>query len=219
MNETFIWKSKLNSSKYAQADPTGRIAGDCRNPDPIFKRRLAALARDYGIVIVVTQGGGYRSPAEQDEMYRAYLAGELQATAAKPYTSRHGLAIAIDTSTAPIRRASKTHAMLTEAELARYGLYHPYPKEPWHIEPIETKGLTFTQIRAKFAPTEIGAAFQKKYALSDTTISFIEGLYFGSEIVQKRMATTGPLDLSDVAIGELDDFPYWSALKKKIDVY
>lgn len=218
MSEVFIWKSKL-SLNFPMADPTYRIMGDCRNLDPVFKRRLAALARDLGIVIVVTQDGGYRSHAEQDYMWALYQAGKLKQTAAKPYTSRHGLGIAIDTSTAPIRKASETRKMLTEAELARYGLYHPYPKEPWHIEPIETKGLTFTQIRAKFAPTEIGAAFQKKYALSDTTISFIEGLYFGSEIVQKRMATTGPLDLSDVAIGELDDFPYWSALKKKIDVY
>jgi hypothetical protein len=218
MFEIFIWKSRLNANKYVQADPTSRLIGDCRNLDPVFKRRLAALARDLGIVIVVTQEGGYRSKAEQDLMWRLYQAGELKQTAAKPYTSRHGLGIAVDTSTPPIRRASSTRKMLSEAELAKYGLYHPYAKEPWHLEPIETKGLAFAQIKSKYAPIEIGAAFQKKYGLSENTMLFIEGLYFGSEIVQKRMATTGVLDLSDIAMDQMDDYPYWPQLKQKLNV-
>jgi hypothetical protein len=169
-------------------------------------------------VIVVNQDGGYRSYRDQVEMYTLYKAGKLQATAAKPGTSRHGLALAIDTSTAPVRKASTAHKMLTEAELAKYGLYHPYPKEPWHIEPIETKGLTFTQIKSRLAPVEIGAAFKAKYGLADNSMAFLENLYFGSEIVQKRMATVGPLKLSEVAIGELDDYPFWPALKEKLDI-
>ena len=79
MSEIYIWQSRLGLG-YPMADPTGRITGDHRNLDPIFKRRLAALAKDEGIVIVVTSQGGYRSYQDQVDMYDLYLAGELQSS-------------------------------------------------------------------------------------------------------------------------------------------
>lgn len=219
MSEIFIWKSGLKKDAYPQADHTVWVSGDKENMDPVVLGRWAALGRDYGVIIVITNQGGYRSPAEQDEMWRAYNAGELQQTAAEPYTSRHGLALAGDSSTAPFRRASKTVPMISEATLNKYGLWHPIKKEPWHAEPIETKGLTFAQIKAKLAPVEIGAAFQKKYGLANSSMKFIAGFRWASELVEKRMAVEGPLDISDLAVDYLDDYPYWPALKAKLNVY
>jgi len=218
MAEIYIWKSKLSASAYPQTDPTNWVTGDCKNLDPIFKRRIAAVGKAFNCIIRVNSDGGYRSYASQVKMYQLYKAGKLQATAAKPGTSRHGLALAIDTSSVPIRKAGNGLEKLAEETLNQYGLYHPYSNEPWHIEPIETKGFAFAQIQAQFAPVEISTAFQAKYKLSDSTMEFIEGLYFGPEIVRKRMATEGVLDLSDVAIDELDDYPYWPILKERLNV-
>lgn len=218
MSEIYIWKSRLSKDAYPMADHTTYVAGDKDNLDPVVLGRWAALAKAYGVIIVVTNQGGYRSKSDQDELWEMYKAGKLQQTAAKPYTSRHGLALAVDSSTPPFRRASPTTPVILEAVLNRYGLWHPYTKEPWHAEPIETKGLTFAQIKARLAPIEMGAAFQQKYGLAEKTLKFISGFRWAPELVEKRMISEEPLHLSEQTIDYLKDYPYWPELKTKLNI-
>ena len=68
-----------------------------------------------------------RTYAEQAEMYRRYLAGELPATAARPGTSKHETGIALDLAE-PAR-----------AWVRKFGKYYGWQKdnvrnEPWHME-------------------------------------------------------------------------------------
>lgn len=126
-----ILKSKLSQTAFSMADPDKWVKGDKDGIDPVVLGRLAYAGQANNKVIVITDGGGYRSYAEQVDMYKRYLAGKLQATAAVPGTSWHGSRLAVDTSTYPIRG-------MTSAQLAKYGLCKPLKNEGWHIQPIET---------------------------------------------------------------------------------
>ena len=69
-----------------------------------------------------------RTRAEQEALYRKYLRGELQATAARPGTSKHEKGTALDVST-----SSGAHAWLVKNG-AKYGWTRPLSNEPWHWE-------------------------------------------------------------------------------------
>lgn len=123
-----ILKSKLGNT-YPTAGPKEFLTGDIGGLDPVFAGRLAYVAKASNTKFKITDG--YRSLEDQIKMYADYKAGKLQATAAVPGTSWHGSRLAVDTSSPPIRA-------MTNAQLAKYGLCKPLPKEGWHIQPIET---------------------------------------------------------------------------------
>lgn len=138
--------SKLKTT-YKTADPEEWLSGKWEELDPVFAGRLAHLARQCKVKIVMTCG--YRSTAEQTRLYNEYLnykrtgKGSIK-LAARPGTSWHEYRLAIDTSVYPIRG-------MTDKEMRPYGLIKPIKSEPWHIQPIETSGESN---RAKWRPKE-----------------------------------------------------------------
>lgn len=205
-----IWKSKLSKDAYPMADHTIWVTGDKDNIDPVVLGRAAAVGKAFNSPIRINSGGGYRSKADQDEMWALYKAGKLKATAAVPYTSWHGSGLAFDTSSYPIRED------LSAANLAKYGLCKPLSNEPWHVQPIETAKMG-AKCNMTLAPVDIGAEFQQRFGLSDSTMKFIASFRYASELVEKRLA--GVLDMSKLAIDYLDDYPYWPQLKEKTGIY
>lgn len=143
-------KSKLKSA-YKTSDLAEWIIGDYIQLDPIFAGRLAYLAMCTNSKIKLTEA--YRSTARQTELYNQYLEykrtskGNIK-SAAKPGTSWHEFRLAIDTSTYPVRG-------MNNAELSKYGLCKPIKSEGWHIQPIETMGLSGNANRVKWAPVEV----------------------------------------------------------------
>lgn len=128
--------SKLSAAAYPTLNPYGRLTGsDYKEIDPVFAERLSACC-----IMDLTEG---KRTHETQREYRAEAdaykrTGKLGPhgikTAAKEGESFHEFGLAIDTSTSPIRQ-------MTNAQLAKYGLFKPIAKEPWHIQPIETKGV------------------------------------------------------------------------------
>ena len=112
------------------------------NIDPVFKGRLAALARDSGQA--ASFGEGFRSVARQAWFYQRYLDG-TGALAAKPGQSRHNMGLAVDTQSSWLQRVDEGKSVSAQNTLLRYGLCKPMAdgegrgREPWHIEPVETR--------------------------------------------------------------------------------
>lgn len=101
-----------------------------RNGKPAWLREDAAGAYERmkraGMPAGCVSDAG-RTYAEQAEMYRRYLAGELPATAARPGTSKHETGIALDVAE-PARKWVR-----------KFGKYYGWQKdrvrnEPWHME-------------------------------------------------------------------------------------
>ena len=205
-----ILKSKLSQTAYKLGDHARWVSGDKENIDPVVLGRLAAVGEDYKTVMTINHNGGYRSYEEQVQMYKDYKAGKLQGTAAVPGTSWHGSGLAFDCSSYPIRKN------MTDAQLAKYGLCRPLKNEGWHFQPIETAKMG-AKCNMTLAPVDVGAAFQQRFGLSDATMKFIEGFRYAADLVEKRMA--GVLDMSDITIDYLDDYPYWPQLKEKLGIY
>lgn len=84
--------------------------------------KLDAAAKAAGIDLQINEG--YRSYAEQEKLYQAYLNG-TGAVAAKPGTSNHEKGLAIDFVNTP-----GAYDWL-KANASKFGLYN-YPPEPWH---------------------------------------------------------------------------------------
>lgn len=118
------------SLMFPTASITEWLTGDTQGLNTGFAERLAALAKDKGVKLNVVSG--YRTIEEQKALWeKSDKSGKMVAA---PGRSRHNYAIAVDTD--GIFRNN-----LTNTELAKYGLYKPMSYEPWHIEPIETKGV------------------------------------------------------------------------------
>lgn len=95
-------------------------------------RKTAAAARDCKQVWIVNSG--YRSYAEQAELYDQYLhhGGTL---AAKPGTSNHEGGRALDVSVRTKRgKVPVGVSARRRAALRKYGLCLPVPGELWHVE-------------------------------------------------------------------------------------
>lgn len=113
------------------------------NIDPVFKGRLAALARDSGQQAAF--GEGLRSLERQAWFYQKYMDG-TGALAAKPGQSRHNMGLAVDTQSGWLQRMDEGKSVSAQVTLLRYGLCKPLAdgegrgREPWHIEPVETRG-------------------------------------------------------------------------------
>ena len=113
------------------------------NIDPVFKGRLAALARDSGQQAAF--GEGLRSLERQAWFYQKYVDG-TGALAAKPGQSRHNMGLAVDTQSNWLQRMDEGKAVSAQVTLLRYGLCKPLAngegrgREPWHLEPAEARG-------------------------------------------------------------------------------
>jgi peptidoglycan hydrolase-like protein with peptidoglycan-binding domain len=112
------------------------------NIDPVFKGRLAALARDAGQVAAF--GEGFRSIERQAWFYQRYLDG-TGALAAKPGHSRHNMGLAVDAQSGWLQQLDEGKSVAVQNTLLQYGLCKPMAdgegrgREPWHIEPVETR--------------------------------------------------------------------------------
>jgi len=151
--------------------------------DPLFASRLAALAKEMGEIIHVTGNGGKRSDIDQIRAYVASGGNKDEhgvwtggnGLAALPGTSTHELGLAIDAADHWLKDIDKTQATAKQNILLTFGLFKPLtvgnnktPTEDWHIQPIETAGLTVEQ-RKLFAPKIAPGTiidFQKKYKLT-----------------------------------------------------
>jgi hypothetical protein len=86
--------------------------------------RMAAAARTGGVLLPLNDG--YRSYAEQAELYRRYRNGTGN-LAAPPGHSNHGLGLSVDIDT----RNPQTVPWLRK-HAAAYGFTNDVPSEPWH---------------------------------------------------------------------------------------
>lgn len=201
-----ILKTKLSKTAYPLVDSDKWVAGDKENIDPVVLGRLANAGKVNKAVIVVTNGGGYRSYEEQVKMYTLYKAGKLQATAAVPGTSWHGSSLAVDTSTYPIRG-------MASSQLEKYGLCKPLRAEPWHIQPIETKRMG-VRCDMKLAPEDLGKKLKEKFGIADSTVDYIGAYKYGVDLAEKLLA--GNRDFSAETMKYLYAYKYWLSLQTKL---
>lgn len=201
-----ILKSKLKTAAYPVADPEKWVSGDKDGIDPVLLGRLAYFAKTYNKVIVITEGGGYRSYEDQVKMYNLYKAGKLQATAAVPGTSWHGSGLAVDTSTYPIRG-------MTNAQLKKYGLCKPLSKEPWHIQPIETAKMG-VRCNMSLSPEDLGPQLKARFGIADVTIDYLGRYKYAVDLA------VGLLDGKKAFAAEtmkyLYSYKYWESLREKL---
>lgn len=201
-----ILKSKLNKAAYPIADPDQWVTGDKTDIDPVVLCRLAYAGKVNNTVIVITEGGGYRSYEEQVKMYNLYKAGKLQATAAVPGTSWHGSGLAVDTSTYPIRG-------MTSAQLKKYGLCKPLSKEPWHIQPIETATMG-VKCNMSLSPEDLGPQLKARFGIADATVDYIGGYKYAVDLAAGLLA--GKKDFAAETMKYLYSYKYWESLREKL---
>jgi hypothetical protein len=92
---------------------------------------------------------GYRSPAEQEPLYQAYLNG-TGVLAAKPGSSNHNHGLAMDVSF-----SSPAVQQWAHSNAAAFGLSFPLlaQGEPWHIEPLGVRSGEYNPVEySKGAP-------------------------------------------------------------------
>lgn len=104
----------------------GAIIGNTTGIDSRFMARMNAWVNAVGQTFRVVSG--YRSLAEQERLYRRWLARVPgQAPAAPPGRSMHNFGLAIDGS------------HWGRFNPGAFGLRYPMSYEPWHVEPVEAK--------------------------------------------------------------------------------
>lgn len=122
------------------------VSGDIGGLVTEFARRLSVWSLAHGGGYHV--GSGYRSYARQAQLYADYLAGRQSAPAAPPGTSMHNFGLASD--------GNHWRHLSPEA----FGLRYPMSYEPWHVEPVEGKGLlngdTFPMFQPLPQPPDAG---------------------------------------------------------------
>jgi len=149
------WQTELKKSFYLATDYHGTanpfwyisfIQGQGDNPetmaniDPVFKGRLASLAKDFGRRAEF--GEGYRDLERQNYFYEKYLNGTGN-LAAKPGHSKHNMGLAVDTASDWLQDIDDGLPVSQQSILSSYGLYKPLADaantshENWHIQPLE----------------------------------------------------------------------------------
>lgn len=125
----------------------------------VFLFRLAAYVRDH--IGSRASMYGFRTYAEQQAAYADYLAGGN--LAAKPGTSWHEFGLAVDFNRIATVNGKGDYPGTIDEDYQRfasgqpeilnqYGLTHTVKGEPWHIQPIETKG--YTGVRSVFLDSD-----------------------------------------------------------------
>lgn len=127
--------------------------------DPVFKGRLAALAAYLGWILTFSRG--FVTIQEQQAIGEALLKknpswtrrpnGAIyntkgQCMVAAPGTSPHEKHLAVD--------GDHRIEVISNYVLNRFGLCRPMAYEPWHIQPIETMGVSYAA-REALIPVEI----------------------------------------------------------------
>lgn len=76
-------------------------------------------------------------------VWRPVAGGKDQRMAAPAGQSNHRWGFAVDADNTWLEKE-------TNSELAKYGLWKPMSYEPWHVEPVETKGVSWDEKKALF---------------------------------------------------------------------
>jgi hypothetical protein len=99
--------------------------------NPEFANAINSATLDYKNETgkQVPLGDSYRSIAAQIQARK-----NKPGLAAKPGRSMHNYGLAVDINSA------EANKMSSDGTLGKYGLYRPMSYEPWHVEPIFTKG-------------------------------------------------------------------------------
>ena len=200
-----IPQSRLDKTLYKMADVDKWLKGDTKYMDPVTAGRAAYFGYDHDTVIDITDG--HRPYADQEKAYKRFLAGEL-ISAATPGRSWHGPGLAFDSSTPVFRQA-------TSKELQFYGLCKPLKNEPWHAQPIETLGKSYTQIPV-FAPIDLAPLMKAKFGLSDPTLSYIETYKYAVSFCEQLLAGDHTFDQSTIDF--FKKYKFWPFLEKKLDL-
>ena len=117
----------------AYGEKPKNLTGSTQGLDKGFLAKLSRLAQSRGVTLNIDDG--FRTYAEQQELWnKSDMTGKWVAA---PGTSRHEAGYAIDAEWAK---------SMTDEELAAFGLYRPMPYEPWHVEPIETRGKSTAEL-------------------------------------------------------------------------
>ena len=117
---------------------TGKVTGELA-PHNWYLNRLNNLALAYNKKLNVYSG--YRSVELQRQLFNnSDRSGKFVARAG---SSRHQVGLAVDVDSIWVKE-------LSNKQLAPYGLYKPMTYEDWHIEPVETKGMTTQDLIAYY---------------------------------------------------------------------
>ncbi len=172
---------KVDIKKYKTMDPKGLITFN--NPwqyriHPLLAGRIAYLASVKKKTALCTSG--FRSDEEQLKAQRDALTQHKdyrQGTDGRVYNSKgqcmvsaigqssHNWGLAFDSSGTWIEK-------MTDAELRQYGLRKAMSYEPWHIEPVETTGMSLADKKTEFYEY-MGGGY---YPMDVKTFQMITGL-------------------------------------------
>lgn len=146
-------RSMLNPTAYPQSLPKKWLVFNKvwhKNIDPIFARRLAALARSRNKKITIYSG--FRTKREQLYWYKL----RKGKGALKPGTSWHEYGGAIDTTSSWLRKMDNVE-LSQQVTLVSFGLCKPfaagndkYPIEDWHLQPLELANKNLLSNKKKF---------------------------------------------------------------------
>lgn len=109
--------------------PQGNVTGFT----PAFQRSLDRLLKDTGLTV----NSGYRSPERQAVLFAAAVKKYGSEAAARkwvapPGKSKHNHGVAAD--------LGGDLSVLNDEFLRKYGLWRPMDYEPWHLEPLGSRG-------------------------------------------------------------------------------
>lgn len=104
---------------------------------PDFEASLNRLLADYpGLTIK----SGYRSPERQAQLWANALRKYGSESAARKWVAPPGRSYHNNGMAADLGYASEAQREQVHRNAERYGLYFPMGHEPWHIEPIGSRG-------------------------------------------------------------------------------
>lgn len=143
------------------------VKGDTENVNPVLLSRLAKLGRDKGIVVDLGGGGGARTDADQERLWNEATQDQRdRGMVAAPGRSRH--LISLGGNAVDLHESMTVLKGMTNEELKKYGLHKPVNAnssdwEDWHVEPIETAGMTHEKLKGIVSGSSGGGFDETKY--------------------------------------------------------
>lgn len=140
------------------------------NLDASFATNLAAMMEDAppGIREGLGLTSGYRSEKRQAELWAEALRkygseAEARKWVAPPGRSFHNSGQAVDLAWngGPFASAPREVQDWVHANAGKYGMYFPMGHEPWHIEPVGTRGGTVAPRNGSVAPRAMMPGFDQ----------------------------------------------------------